>query len=249
MVLLILILLTVAQAAWMQNRALRWRNNLYVAVYPIDADRSNVAQHYIEQLRREDLDGLREYFSIQAERYRLPVKRPFEFLLGPQITEMPPLPPRHGNFFGVVLWSLRFRWWASQHSPMVAVPPDIRLYLIYHDPQGTPRLAHSTALSKGRIGLVNVFAGADYQKTNQVMIAHELLHTLGATDKYDLETNLPEYPNGYAAPEQTPRYPQATAELMAGRVPISETRADIPAGLEQTLIGAVSALEIRWAAQ
>lgn len=31
---LLLVLLTVAQRAWLQTRVLDWRNNLYVAIYP-----------------------------------------------------------------------------------------------------------------------------------------------------------------------------------------------------------------------
>jgi len=34
------------------------------------------------------------------------------------------------------------------------------------------------------------------------VIAHELLYTLNATDKYDLNTGLPIFPNGYAEPER-----------------------------------------------
>jgi hypothetical protein len=83
--------------------------------------------------------------------------------------------------------------------------------------------------------------------SNAVIIAHELLHTVGATDKYDFATNLPRFPDGYAEPERTPRYPQAFAEIMGGRIPVSEIRADIPVTLDQTLIGAATAAEIGWA--
>ena len=41
-------------------------------------------------------------------------------------------------------------------------------------------------------------------------------------------------------------YPQDFAELMAGRVPMSETKAEILRGLSQTLIGAKTAKEIGW---
>jgi hypothetical protein len=82
--------------------------------------------------------------------------------------------------------------------------------------------------------------------SNLVILTHEMLHTLGATDLYDLRTTLPLYPDGYAKPKQSPRYPQTQAELMAGRIPLSETQADIPLSLRETVIGARTAREIGW---
>jgi len=107
-------------------------------------------------------------------------------------------------------------------------------------------LPHSTALSKGRVGLVNIFADKSYARQNNVIVAHELLHTVGATDKYDLSNNQPAYPTGFAEPEKLPRYPQDFAELMAGRIPLSENEAEIPEELGQTLIGDLTAREIGW---
>ena len=83
---------------------------------------------------------------------------------------------------------------------------------------------------------------------NRVVVAHELLHTLGATDKYDPATNRPIYPSGYAQPRRTPRLPQTKAELMGGRLPISEHDARIPAGLHEVVIGPDTAYEIGWLA-
>jgi hypothetical protein len=126
------------------------------------------------------------------------------------------------------------------------MPADIKLYVLYHDPANYQVLQHSTALSKGRIGIVNVYASPAYAKQNKVVIAHELAHTVGARDKYNLDTNQPLYPAGYAQPEQAPLYPQNFAELMAGRTPISETQAETPKSLGFTIIGETSAKEIGW---
>lgn len=243
---LLIVLATVAESAWLRSRDLTWDKNFYVAVYPINADGSASAAAYINKLTPEQFLPITQYFADEAERHGLPLRRPFEIVLGPQIGEPPPSLPRSPAMLETVWWSLQFRWWAWRHSPQVQMPPKIWLYLLYHDPNRTHALAHSTALSKGRIGLVNVFGEASYEGSNQVVIAHELLHTVGATDKYDLATNLPRFSDGFAEPEKDPLYPQDFAELMAGRIPVSESRADIPTSLADTLIGELTAREIHW---
>jgi hypothetical protein len=101
-------------------------------------------------------------------------------------------------------------------------------------------------LQKGLIGVVNAFASDAQAAQNDVVIAHELLHTLGATDKYDLQTNQPFFPDGYAEPERQPLLPQLYAEIMAGRVPVTRTDAEMPGSLEEALIGGKTAREINW---
>ncbi|MFZ3086913.1 MAG: hypothetical protein WA123_02495, partial [Methylotenera sp.] len=160
--------------------------------------------------------------------------------------DVPPAPPSNGSVLSTIIWSLKFRAFAWSNSPKVNVKPDIRLYLLYHDPATHPVLSHSTALNKGRIGRVNLFGDRAYAKQNLVITAHELLHTLNATDKYDLSTTLPAYPDGFAEPDKSPLYPQDFAELMGGRIPKSEVLAEIPKSLKQTLVGDKTAREIGW---
>lgn len=243
---LLLVLVTVAQAAWLKGRDLAWKDTLYVAVYPVNADGSARTTAYLRTLKQSDFEPVTRYFEEEAARIGLPLQRPFEFYLGPEITEHPPALPSAVNGLEVMWWSLRLSWWSWRHQPTVAMPPRIWLYLMYHDPQVTPRLAHSTALDKGRVGLVNVFADGGMAGPNLVILAHELLHTVGATDKYAPGTNLPAFPQGFAEPARDPLYPQEYAELMAGRIPVSERQADIPESLADTLIGDLTADEIHW---
>jgi hypothetical protein len=84
------------------------------------------------------------------------------------------------------------------------------------------------------------------EEKNNVVLAHEILHTLGATDKYDLKTSSPLYPDGYADPEQEPLHPQEYAEIMGGRIAVSETEVAMPESLAYTVIGPKTAREIRW---
>jgi hypothetical protein len=243
---LLLILATVAQQTFLDKADLDWKDNFYVAVYPVNADASSEVADYIKTLSRDDFEPMVEYFAEEGARYNLGMRRPLEVQLGDTVSEIPPAPPTDGSIFSTMLWSLKFRFFAWQNSPKVNVKPDIRLYLLYHNPAISERLSHSTALNKGRIGRVNLFGEKKYAKQNLVILAHELLHTLTATDKYDLATNLPIYPDGFAEPDKSPRYPQDFAELMGGRVAIDESKAEIPISLAQTLIGEKTAHEIGW---
>lgn len=243
---LLVILGTVVQQTFLDKADLAWKHNFYVALYPVSADGSSQVADYIKTLSKDDFVKMEDFFAEEGARYNLDMRQPIAVELGDVVNEIPPAPPQQGSKFGALIWSLKFRWFTWNNSPKVPVKPDIRLYLLYYNPETSPRLAHSTALDKGRVGRVNLFGEKSYSKQNLVVTAHELLHTLTATDKYDLSTGLPIYPDGYAEPDKQPRFPQSFAELMGGYVPISETKNEIPKSLDQTLIGAKTAREIGW---
>lgn len=243
---LLLVLATVIQQTYLDKADLNWKDNFYVAVYPINADASAEVGAYISHLKREDFEPVVAFFAAEGDRYKLGIRHPVEVQLGTQISNIPPTPPSDGSMLSAIWWSLQFRFFAINNSPKVMVKPDIKLYLLYHNPKTSPTLSHSTAIKQGRIGRVNLFGDAQYAKQNLVILSHELLHTLSATDKYDLNTTLPTYPDGFAEADRLPRYPQDVAEIMGGRVPISESKADIPLSLSQTIIGNKTAHEIGW---
>ena len=122
----------------------------------------------------------------------------------------------------------------------------VRVFVLYHDPDVTTSVPHSSGLAKGLIGVVYAYASRAAAGPNSVVIAHEILHTLGATDKYDPMTLQPLYPQGYAEPERNPRFPQSRAEIMAGRRALSEREAEMPDSLDETRVGAQTAREIHW---
>jgi hypothetical protein len=125
-------------------------------------------------------------------------------------------------------------------------PEDVRLFVLYHSPDVTPSVPHSLGLTKGLIGVIYAFAAKDMTATNDVVIAHELLHTVGASDKYDLSTDAPLFPIGYGDPTQKPLLPQRSAEIMAGRIVIGPGKFEQAESLDQVVLGGATALEIRW---
>ena len=106
-------------------------------------------------------------------------------------------------------------------------------------------LENSVGLQKGMVGVVNGFASRRHRGTNNVIIAHEFLHTLGATDKYSPVSGHPLGPDGIAEPERKPLYPQRFAEIMGGRIALAEDDSVIPRNLGFAVIGPLTAREIR----
>lgn len=243
---LLLILAYVALNQWREHALLDWQRPLSVTLYPINADQSPQVAYYLPTLSTADFQAIEQYFRQASLAYRLPIDRPFLIRLGQRVHLIPPAPPQTANLLESIRWSLAFRWYAWRHTPNDGQHADIRLFLLYHDPKITPSLTHSTALEKGRIGRINVFGSARQHEQNLIVIAHELLHTVRATDKYDLNNGQPINPIGLVNPQQSPLYPQRLAELMGGRIALSPTQSRMPNRLEQTVISQLTAQEIGW---
>ena len=244
---LVFVLATVAVGAWQtRSRTQSWQRTLDVIVYPVNGDRREITSAYIESLSNESFDSIRGFMRREAERYKADLVTPVDVFLGPQVSTLPPAPPKGGATAGIIVWSLKLRYWAWRNDDYPGSRPDIRIFAVFYDPATTQQVEHSVGLKEGLIGVANVFAVNHMSEENNVIVAHELLHTLGATDKYDPTTTQPLFPVGFADPEQSPLYPQKFAEIMAGRVPLSDTESDTPRNLELAIIGPKTAAEINW---
>jgi len=245
--LLLLVLVFVAGTSWLtQARSTDWDNSLWVKVYPINGDGSDASRRYIEQLTLGAFDDIEHFVASEIGRYGRTLARPVRMELGEEIHAQPPPLPDPPGMLNVMLWSLRMRWWAAdvasgQDSPA----PDVRMFVRYYDPNRELKLENSVGLQKGMTGIVNAYASRRRQGTNNVVIAHEFLHTLGATDKYDAASGLPLFPEGYGEPQRNPRYPQRLAEIMGGRIALSGDDAIVPQSLDYAVIGQQTAREIR----
>jgi hypothetical protein len=89
-------------------------------------------------------------------------------------------------------------------------------------------------------------AGPGAAGGNNIVITHELLHTAGASDKYDLASGAPLFPIGFGDRDRQPLFPQDAAEIMAGRRALSATEWEMPGSLRSVVVGPETALEIRW---
>ena len=246
LILLYVLLMVAVSTWWTKERSTDWDTPLVVVIYPINGDGREATTKYIELLDQDTYTGIEEFFNREAERYQIAIKKPVDIDLAKQIRELPPKPPgNHASVLSIMVWSLKMRYW-SWRVDNYDYPKDIQVFIIYFEPEKNLRLAHSLGLQKGLIGVVNAFADKKMSKENNVIIAHEILHTVGASDKYDPRTNLPLFPIGFADPDKEPSFPQKKAEIMAGRIPVDVNKAEAPESLKKMVVGNTTATEIRW---
>lgn len=245
--LLLLVLFFVGMNSWLtQLRSTDWNEPLWVVIYPVNGDHSDNSQRYINNLSPGTFDAIETFLASEAQRHGQQIKEPVTIQLAPQVLDRPPAPPANSNILSVMLWSLKLRYWAWRNDTFDGPQPDVQMFVVYYDPQTHSRLRHSLGLRKGMIGVVNAYADRTLAERNNVIIAHEFLHTVGASDKYDLANNQPYYPEGYAEPDKIPLYPQNKAEIMGGRIPLSKHDAVMPASVAKSSIGDRTAQEINW---
>jgi hypothetical protein len=244
---LLTVLVVVALSSWLGARnATDWQEPLWVTLHPLNGDGLESTAGFIAALQTADFGDIEAFMAREVQRYGVSLDQPVKVMLGEPVADQPPPVPVAGNMLQIARWSLQLRWWAHRVTRDAGgPPPDIRLFLVYFDPAATPVLGHSVGLEQGRVGVVNVFAARAQTGANNFVIAHEMLHTLGASDKYELPSLLPRYPDGYADPAQTPLYPQRQAEIMGGRIPLDAQRAEIPTSLRAAVLGPGTAGEIR----
>jgi len=248
---LFLLSLLASIAIYAQDQKLNtlyWYQPIPVVIYPINGDDSAETAQYIQTLSANDFNDIDTFFAKHAKKYQLIVQNPTTTSLGKTIGSAPPPPPEdRNNKFKVASWSLKLRYWTYMNTPDdISNKNRIRLYVLYHQGKENEALEHSLGLQKGLIGIIHAYATPEQNRQNSIIMAHEILHTVGATDKYDYSTNQPIYPHGYAKPERSPLFPQRYAEIMAGRLPLSETKAKMPRDLRFCTIGTQTAREINW---
>ena len=225
-----------------------WIEPLSVVIFPINADGQPETTRYIRGLSDRHFAAIDSFMAREGRKFKILERTPTRTRLGPEVKVKPPEPPDplSSNILSMVFWSLKLRYWAWQNTPDNESNHNrVRMFVLYYKGDNGKPLSHSLGLQKGLLGVVHAYALKKQSNQNNVVIAHELLHTVGATDKYDMN-NQPTYPEGYAAPDRRPRYPQTRAEIMSGRIPSSPTKSTMAKGLRSCIVGQSTAKEINW---
>jgi len=248
---LLSILFVIVVGTWMTERRLAgWERPVTVTIYPISADEDKATINYVKSLKAADFEPVNEFMEREMGPYGISLTPTFHFQVAEPGTDLPPDIPDQFSPAAIAWWSLKMRAWAwMQDFNDGLIQPDIQMFVLYHGANGSREIDISVGMRKGRYGVLNVYASRSRHSRNLVVFAHELMHVLGATDKYVLTTGEPEYPFGFADPNKKPLFPQTRAEIMGGRIPISANDSEMPASLKECKIGRMTAEEIGFFAQ
>jgi hypothetical protein len=245
-VLLLSILFVIVVGTWMtEKRMAAWERPILVTVYPVAADDRPSTLEFARNIEADSFDAVNQFFATQSRPYGFSVTPAFRFQVAEASTDRPPQVPEQFNTAAIGWWSLKMRWWTWKKSLTDGlVTADIQMVMMLHNLSGGSEMGISVGMRKGRYGIVKAYARKSLEQTNLVVFTHELLHVLGATDKYVLSTGDPIYPEGFADPDQQPLFPQTRAEIMGGAIPISTVSYAMPDSLGQCKIGRLTAEEI-----
>jgi len=250
-VFLLSIFFVILVSTWMtEKRMAAWDRPILVTIYPIAADDKPETLKFVEAIDVRAFDDVNRFMSRQAMPYGFTVTPAFRFQLAQPGTELPPAVPGQFDPAAIGWWSLKMRWWAwMQDTEDGLVSPDIQMFVLYRSLGGETEGGISVGMRKGRYGLVKAYARQAMHPSNLIIFTHEILHVLGASDKYILTTGEPLFPEGYADPDQRPLFPQKRAEIMGVRIAINSFSSVMADSLDQCKIGRQTAEEIGFFAQ
>ena len=244
---LFVVVLYAAKDLWRRRARNSWARPLNVALVVVRDGEVNAAA--ISALTRQTRT-LEALLRDQFRRYRDGGMKPFEFTVYGPVDASGPVP--HAATDGVIdlakhAWALhRFTSDLDQHADVPSTGFDACVYLVVRQPARADRaLVEGQSEQGGRIAIAQAELDETMAPLALFVATHELLHTLGATDKYDAAGRI-RVPSGLAEPELVPIYPQRYAEVMARNRAFAPGVEEPPATLAELAVGRETAIEIGW---
>ncbi|MCK6370802.1 MAG: hypothetical protein L6Q83_05640, partial [Gammaproteobacteria bacterium] len=187
---LLIALIVVAGVTWGDRfRTTRWTETLWVGVFPVNGDGSRTVDEYIAGLDSADFRDIEVFFAQEGAVHGLRLEQPVRMDLHPAVSRPPPQLDAGAGFLARASWILRLRYYGWRMAGDTFA--DVRVFLVYHDAERTQVAPDSRGLQRGLMAVAHVFATESMAAQNNIVVAHEVLHTLGASDKYDPASNLP----------------------------------------------------------
>jgi hypothetical protein len=225
-----------------------WTKPLTVAVVVL---RTGAVETAATERLRDRVHVLQERLAEEYRRYGGAPRAPFRLeLYGPvDVASSPPKGPEGDGVIDLARYTFdlwRYVRGVNRRADLSPSTVDSSIYVVTRPPRaGRPTMVEGTSEEGGKIGIVEVDLDRDMVDFALFVTAHELLHTLGATDKYDAHGRAV-VPDGIAEPERRPLYPQRFAEVMARNVPLGPMTERSPETLAELRVGALTAREIGW---
>jgi hypothetical protein len=225
----------------------RWNRSLSIAIVLV---RRGPVEDAAVTAFRSRIPALEARLADECHLYRPDSLHPFRLtFIGPADANLGP-PDSDGDGWIAAAKQSWERWrWTSRVNRAAGFDPkpyDSCIYVVARPPASDEHeMVEGESEEGGRVGTVEVELDASMADFSLFVVAHELLHTLGASDKYD-DAGRTLIPRGLAEPDRVPRFPQRFAEVMARNVPLSPTDERPPETLEQLAVGPVTAAEIGW---
>ncbi len=250
----------------LDNHTFAWEHSVSISVValldsaggggtdPDDDDR--FVQRFLSRSAygRHNFREVEEWVQREYTRHTGDERAMFEyFVRGPvRLTEPPPaLPESDASFMERLRGTNRFLGYfeeLSERDELLLGDTDITLFIYFYDDYDASRRKlfrsyDSVATRRTRMGIIFAPMNDSLLGNTCAVVAHELLHPLGASDKYD---GVSVYPEGYADAGQTPLYPQKHAEIMALGIPTAPGRDEPVRDLRECVVGDVTAREMNW---
>lgn len=251
--LLMTVFLGVAGWAWNDMRERRERN---AWVRPLHVGfvllRTGPVSDQTSDMLRARMSDLQTHLEQEFQRWRQTTQVPFIFsVYGPLDITTPP-PESYGEKITDLVYFAYQQWRYLRDVDARAQVPrselDSRIYLVVRPPNaGELQFVEGQSEQGGRVGVVGVQLDESMVDFALIVATHELMHTLGASDKYD-EYGHALVPDGLAEPDKVPPFPQQYFEVMARNRPLSPQEEVPPESVEELRIGRKTAEEIGWVA-
>lgn len=226
-----------------RERRRDWRRPLDAAVVVVT--RGAVPGQLVTALVRR-LDALEQLLEAEMRRHRGGDERPFLLqAFGPVPADAAPPEPEGNDLAARVRHYVALRRWRKPIDRQAGDPgrKDVVVYLVVSAAGGRqPRTAEGMAAAGGELGLVETTLDAASVDLALIAVGHELLHLVGASDKYDAD--------GHATPaglvDAARGGSQQHAEIMVGEIPLGPGRGRLATRLDEVRVGPVTAREIGW---
>jgi hypothetical protein len=196
---------------------------------------------------RSGLERLEGWGEEEIARYRGATHMPpIAFrLTEPVVSEPPPLPGAEVGVTDRAAAALAFERAAKEIDAKAGVTSADQIVILVLLGEGTGAPVEGLAEREGKRGVVQSNASETELGLELVATFHEVLHCVGATDKYD-ENGHAVGVTALAEPDLAPLYPQRFGEVMVGEVALAEGSGRPIRDLTEAMVGPETAREVGW---